>query len=176
MLEWFTENAFFPSCIGILLTIAFIGLAMSSGEMLMMRIGLGIALLTALLITTEILIVTDREQVENSLYDMADAMRENDFDHLFSYLDSDELVARAKANLQDATCHACNVTAINDVTIDEGGNKATADFVAFAKASNKVFPSPTPIQRKIKLFFQKRGENWKITDFETSDPRAGFSL
>ena len=82
MLEWFTENAFFPSCIGILLTITFIGLAMSSGEMLMMKIGLGIALLTALLVTTEILIVTDREQVENSLYDMASSMRQNDFDCL----------------------------------------------------------------------------------------------
>jgi len=175
MLEWFTESALFPSCIGILLTIAFIGLAMSSGEMLMMKIGLGIAVLTALLITTEILIVTDREQVENSLYDMADAMRENDFEHVFEYLDTDELVARAKANLRDATCHSCNITAINEVVVGDDGT-ATADFAAFAKASNTAFPSPTPIQRRIKLFFKKRADQWKIIDFETSDPRAGLNL
>lgn len=175
MLEWFTESAFFPSCIGILLTIAFIGLAFSSGEMLMLKIGLGIALLTALLITTEILIVTDREQVENSLYDMADAMRKNDFEHVFDYLDNDDLVRRAKANLRDATCHSCNITAINEVAVTEDGT-ATVDFAAFAKASNKAFPSPTPIQRRIKLFFTKRGEKWKITDFQTSDPRAGLAL
>lgn len=170
MLEWFTESAFFPSCIGILLTIVFIGLAFSSGEMIMMKIGLGIALLTALLITTEILIVTDREQVENSLYDMADAMRENDFDRVFRYLDSDELVDRAKANLRNAKCHSCNITAINEVVVKDG--TATADFAAFAKASNQSFPTPMPIQQRIKLFFTKRGEKWKITDFNTSDPRA----
>jgi ketosteroid isomerase-like protein len=176
MLEWFTENAFFPSCMGILLAIAFIGLAFSSGEMIMMKIGLAIAALTALLITTEIIIVTDREQVENSLYDMASAMQKNDVDRVFQYLDSDELVQRAKGHLQDATCHACSITAIKEVTVQEDGKEATADFVAFAQASNKSFPSPTPIQRRIKLFFKKKADRWKIYDFETSDPRAGVSL
>ncbi|QEG22795.1 hypothetical protein [Mariniblastus fucicola] len=176
MLEWFTESAFFPSCIGILLTIAFIGLAVSSGEMLMMKIGLGIAVLTALLITTEVMIVTDREQVENSLYDMASAMGKNDLDRVFSYLDSDELIQRAKHHLRDATCHSCNITAINEVTVDDDGQSATADFVAFASASNASFPSPTPVQRRVKLFFKKKSDKWKIVDFEAKDPRAGLSL
>ena len=173
MLEWFTENSFFPSCLGIFLTIAFLGLAVSSGEKLMLKIGLVIALLTALLITTEVLIVTDREQVENSLYDMASAMRKNDFDHVFEYLESDELVRRAKSNLRDATCHSCNITAINEVTVND--DTATADFAAYASASNKNFPSPTPVQRRIKLLFKKRDGNWKISDFETSDPRAALN-
>ena len=173
MLEWFTENSFFPSCLGIFLTIAFLGLAVSSGEKLMLKIGLVIGLLTALLITTEVLIVTDREQVENSLYDMASAMRKNDFDHVFEYLESDELVRRAKSNLRDATCHSCNITAINEVTVND--DTASADFAAYASASNKNFPSPTPVQRRIKLLFKKRDGNWKISDFETSDPRAALN-
>ena len=176
MLEWFTESAFFPSCIGILMTIAFIGLAFSSGEMLMMKIGLGIAVLTALLITTEILIVTERERVENSLYDMASAMRENEFERVFEYLDTDDLVAQAKAHLRGATCHSCTITGINDVAIAEDGTSATADFIAYAKASNTAFPSPTPIQTRVRLNFEKRSDKWKVTDFETSDPRAGLNL
>lgn len=176
MLEWFTENAFFPSSIGILLTITFIGLAMSSGEMLMMKIGLGIALLTALLVTTEILIVTDREQVENSLYDMASSMRQNDFDGVFEYLDTPELIARAKKHLQGATCHACNITAINEVAVDDNGTSATADFAAFARASDTGHPSPVPMQQRIKLFFIKRDGDWKVSEFELSDPRSGFKL
>ena len=134
------------------------------------------ALLTAILITTEILIVTDREHVENSLYDMASAMSENDFERVFTYLDSEDLVARAKANLRNATCHSCNITGINEVVIGDDGTSATADFTAFAKASNSAFPTPTPIQRRIKLYFKKRSDQWKITDFETSDPRAGLNL
>jgi len=176
MLEWFTESAFFPSCIGILMTIVFIGLAFSSGEMLMMKIGLGIAVLTALLITTEILIVTDREQVENSLYDMASAMRENDFEHVFSYMDTKDLVSQAKAHLRDATCHSCMITGINEITIGEDGESATADFTAYAKASNTAFPSATPVQTRVELRFKRRDEKWKITQFETSDPRAGLKL
>ncbi len=176
MLEWFTENAFFPSCVGVLLALAFVGLAFSSGEMVMMKIGLGIAAVTALLITTEIMIVTDRERVENSLYDMAAAMHQNDFDRIYEYLASDELIQRAKSNLQDATCHACRITAINGVEVQADGKTATADFTAFAQASNKSFPSPTPMQRRIKLIFKKTADDWKISDFETSDPRAGLSL
>ena len=176
MLEWFTESAFFPSCIGILLTITFVGFAMASGEMLMMKIGLGIALLTALLITTEILIVTDREQVENSLYDMAGSMRENDFDGVYKYLDSPELVSRAKAHLRDATCHSCNITAINEVSVDDDGTSATADFAAYARASNTRHPSPIPVQQRIKLFFKKRGDDWKVSDFELSNPRGALKL
>lgn len=176
MLEWFTENAFFPSCVGVLLAIAFIGLAFSSGEMVMMKIGLAIAAATALLITTEIMIVTDRERVENSLYDMAAAMQKNEFERVYEYLDSDELIQRAKGHLKDTTCHACHITSINGVEVQADGKTATADFTAFAQASNKSFPSPTPIQRRIKLIFKKKADDWKISDFETSDPRAGFSL
>ena len=176
MLEWFTEDAFFPACIGILLTIAFLGLAFSSGEKVMFKAGLAIAALTALLITTEVLIVTDREEIENSIYEMAAAMQQNDFEKVFDYLDTEELKRRAKGELRDATCHACSITAINEVTVKQEDNTAVADFVGFAQASNRAFPSPTPIQRRIKLYFRKAGDDWKIIDFESSDPRAGFSL
>jgi adenosyl cobinamide kinase/adenosyl cobinamide phosphate guanylyltransferase len=60
--------------------------------------------------------------------------------------------------------------------VENGGETAVADFVAFAQASNKSFPSPTPVQRRIKLHFQKRSDKWKIVDFETSDPRGGLNL
>ena len=174
MLEWFTESAFFPSVIGILLTIAFVGLAFSSGEMVMLRIAVVIAVLVAILNVIEVSIVTHREQVENSLYDMASAMQRNDIDHVLEYLDSDALAQRARSELRDATCHACRITAINEIEISDQEETATADFVAFARASNQQFPSPTPIQGRIKLFFAHRSGLWKIVDFETSDPRAGF--
>jgi ketosteroid isomerase-like protein len=174
MLEWFTESAFFPSCIGVMLAIVFVGLAFSTGETIMLKAALVVALLITVLNVIEVSIVTDREQVENSLYDMASAMRQNDFEHVFEYLDREELVQRARAELRDATCHSCNITAIKEVTVGQAGESAVADFVAFARASNKGFPSPTPIQRRIKLSMEKRSGGWKIVDFETSDPRAGF--
>lgn len=176
MLEWFTESAFFPSCIGILMTIAFIGLAVSSGEMLMLRIALAIAALTALLIIIEVMIVTDKEQIENTLKDMAAAMQKNDIDHVLDYLATPELVSRAKGHLrEDATCHSCVITAINQVTVNDTGQSATADFVAFARASDRRFPNPVPIQRRIKLHFEKQQNRWKVVDFEQADPRAGIS-
>ena len=176
MLEWFTEDAFFPACVGIMLAIVFVGLAFSSGEMSMMKLGLGVGVLTAMLVATEVFIVTDREEVENSLYEMATSLRENDFDGVYGFLATDQLVQRAKRQLSGATCHGCNITAINSVEVDSDGGSATADFVAFAKASNKQFSAPTPIQRRIKLHFQRIGQKWKVSDFETSDPRAGISL
>lgn len=175
MLEWFTESAFFPSCIGVMLAIVFVGLAFSSGETVMLKWAVVIALLVAALNIIEVSIVTNREQVENSLYDMASAMRKNDFEHVYGYLDREDLVRRARSQLRDATCHSCNITAINEVLIEKDGTAASADFVAFARASDKSFPSPTPLQRRIKLFFEKRGDTWKVVDFNTSDPRAGFT-
>jgi len=174
MLEWFTESAFFPSCIGIMLTIVFVGLAFSSGETIMLKVAVVIAVLVGLLNVIEVYVVTNREQVENSLYDMASSMQKNDFDHVYSYLDTEELIQRAQAELRDATCHQCTITAINEVAVADSGQSATVDFVAFARASNRRFPSPVPLQRRIQLSLEKRGDDWKVSDFETSDPRAGF--
>lgn len=174
MLEWFTESAFFPSCIGVMLAIVFVGLAFSSGETIMLKFAVAIALLVAVLNVIEVSIVTSREQVENSLYDMASAMRDNDFERVFEYLDSEELVQRARSELRDATCHSCNITAINEVSVENDGRTGVAEFVAFARASNKQFPSPTPLQRRIKLSLRRQNSTWKIVDFKTSDPRAGF--
>jgi len=176
MLEWFTESAFFPSCIGIMLTIIFVGLAFSSGETIMLKVAVIIAVLVAILNVIEVYVVTNREQIENSLYDMASAMQKNDVERVLSYLDNEDLVQRARNEIRDAKCHSCTITAINEVAIANNGQSATADFVAFARASNRSFPSPTPVQRRIKLSFEKRGNDWKVSDFETTDPRAGFSL
>ena len=176
MLEWFTEDSFFPACMGVLMAMFFVGMAFSSGETSMLRAGIGVAALTALLVVVEILIVTDREQVENSLYEMATALRENEFERVYAFLADEQLVARARSEIDGATCHACNITAVNKVEVAPDGTSATADFVAFAKASNKRFPSPVPLQRKIKLFFKRIDSQWKVSEFETSDPRAGISL
>lgn len=176
MLVWFTENPLFPCSIGILLTIALIGLAFSSGEMLMLKIGLAVAALTALLVIVEVLIVTDKEQIENSLHDMADAMHNNDIDHALSYLKTPELVARARAKMPgNPTCHLCRITGINEIEVAKDGQSATADFVAFAKASNDRVPNPTAVQAHVKLFFEKQSESWKVVDFEASNPRAGLA-
>lgn len=177
MLEWFTENSFFPATLGIFLAVGLIGMWFASGESSMLKLGCVVALLTVATIATEILIVTDREHVESALYDMADGMRQNDFDRVFAYLDNEELVRRARGRLRDATCHGCTITAVNEVSVSADGREAVADFVAFAKASNKDFPNPVPIQRRIQLDFRKSDSgDWKIVDFETQDPRERLGL
>jgi ketosteroid isomerase-like protein len=177
MLEWFTENSFFPACLGILLAVCFLGMWVASSEKLMLKLGLIFVLVTVLTVVTEILIVTDRESVENALYDMASGMRENDFDRVFAYLNDEDLVRRAKGELRDATCHGCNITAVNSIEVENGGEQAVADFVAFAKASNKQFNSPVPIQRRIKLDLKKDGNGrWRVMEFETSNPRDTLRL
>lgn len=175
MIEWFTDNCFFPASMGFLLSVVFIGMALPAGSKSLLKAGLGILALTAMLIVTEIAIVSDRESASNAVYDMAAAMRENDFDYIFSCLSDEELVSRAKAELRGATCHACRVTAMNVVEISDDGNSATVDFVAFAKASNRQFTRSTPIQRRIVLDMKRTGDKWLVQDFESHDPRAGLT-
>ena len=176
MLEWFTDSAFFPCCIGIFLTVTFIGLALASGEMSMLKFAAISACITAILVVVEVSIVTDKEEIENTVHEMAAAMHESDFDRVMSYLDSEDLVSRARAELRGSTCHLCRITAINEVNVDENGEAGTIDFVAYAKASNRQFPTPTPVQSRIKLDFEKQNDGqWKVVDFEASSPRAGLT-
>ena len=176
MVEWFTESALFPACVGLLLTVVFVGLAFTSGEMVMVKIAVLIASLTAIMVVVEVMIVTDKEQIENTIHEMAAAMQENDIDRVMSYLATEDLVSRARSELRGATCHFCRVTAVNEVNVAEDGQSANIDFVAYAKASNKSFPQPTPVQARVKLFFEKQPEAWKVVDFEASNPRAGLKL
>jgi len=176
MLEWFTDDAFFPASIGIFLSVVLIAMAVFAANKPLFRIGAVIGLLTVALIVTEVLIVSDRESAANAVYDMAEAMNVNDIDKVLGYLDNDELVTRAKGHLRGAECHACRVTAMNGIEVTDSGKKATVDFVAFAQASNREFPQPVPIQQAIKLHMKKVGDGWKIYDFEVSDPQRNLKL
>jgi len=129
-----------------------------------------------MLATTEVLYGSDRESAANSVYKMAEAMRNNDFEYIFGCLANDDLVNRAKAELRGAQCHSCRVTAMNSIDISDDGQNATVDFVAFAKASNKTFREPVFIQRRVVLYMKMSGKKWIVEDFEQSDPRAGLKL
>ncbi len=176
MIEWFTDNCTFPATTGFILAIVFIGLALSAGSKPLLKAGLLIAVLTAMLVTTEVLYVSDRESASNAVYKMAEAMQRNDFDYVYGCLGSERLVNRAKAELRDATCHSCFVTAMNGIEISDDRMNATVKFVAFAKASNTNFPNPVPIQRRVVLHMKKSGDKWVVEEFEQSDPREGLKL
>jgi len=181
MIEWFTEDALLPTIMGGFLAICLFGLYFYSSEKVMLWIALLVTIFTVGIATIERMVVTDKEKAYTLLYDAARAGSRNDDAYLISLIKSDkaEIISRAKGLLDAITFENVRVLGVKGfepAKLAEGDAPKTASISFVTFGSGSYHSTSGPFQREVKLDLEMVNEQWKVTGFDHSDPRAGVAL
>lgn len=139
-----------------------------------------IGLLPALWIV-ERLVVTEREAVEATLYQIAADVESNNRAAILAHIHSGapSLKARAEAEMPNYTFTQCTINKLHriDVNADAEPPSAVAEFNVFVsgsfKVGNETFVGELP--RYIALELRKDGDGvWRVENYAHADPLRGF--
>ncbi len=135
-----------------------------------------VALVTAILVLVSLRIETDREQIRQTIDQVAQALEANDFPRVFSYIHpgATEGVARAKEELPSYRFLDARLTRLRSIEVNRRASPAAAvaEFnvaVEIERAGQRV-----PIRRFVKVYFAQQAERWLVRDYEHFDPLAGM--
>lgn len=165
---------------GAILTLIFIAFWVHSREKAMLKVAIGVAVITAAIVTCEQMVVTQREEVTDQIYALANSVQRNDFDATMEFFSVDhaETRRRAEAEMPRYDFQNCRVSAIFKFNLLKA-NPPTAEVLFNASVTVRVDNGAEPLwgQRRIKLTLEKNKEGvWKIIAYSHSDPRSGITL
>ena len=137
--EWFTESPGHPVTIGILLTAfaAMLWFMLRKRSLLFLAALLAIATLSVIIV--ERAIVTDREQITETIFDLADYVAAGDRDSIISHVDPDkpDFIARIRREMKRIDISTCRLLDFNEKSVEgDPPNKAFFDFVVYANGTD----------------------------------------
>ncbi len=178
---WLTEDVTWPVLWGILV-IAIFGVTWFITQRmtpLLIALACGLLLIGAVVIESQV--VTDREFLVNSVYQMADAVRKNDADGVASFI-SDELpVLKDRIHREKKLFHvdSCSVIGFRNVELLPDDRSATAANVAFSVFGSGTYTSrslPYTGALAVSLKFKKIKGEWSISEFAYAPSNAPDKL
>lgn len=176
MTEWFTEDALLPTIMGGFLAICMFGLYIYSSEKVMLWIALLVTVLTVGIATIERMLVTDKEKAIAMIYDGARAGTRNDDPYLLTFIKSDktDIIRKAETVLKKVEFENVRVVGVKSYAASEAAEPKTStiNFVTFG--SGRYGSNSGPFNVEVSLDLEMVNGQWKITDFTTSNPRAGY--
>jgi NTP pyrophosphatase (non-canonical NTP hydrolase) len=180
MISWFTEEAIFPLITGGILSLVFIILAYTSREKNMLFVGLIIAALAGGVFVCEQLIVTEKEEITAVVYELAEAVRNNDTAGVVKHISPTraDTIARAEGEMPRYLFDICRLAGITKYE-DDATNPKAKKITFTVNFRVALLPDRTPIpgQRAVVLTFERNaGGQWKITDYSHHDPRGNVRL
>lgn len=129
----------------------------------------GAVAVTAILLLVERFVTTDREQVENSIAAMLDAVEANNVAGVLDHIDP--AAAKIRADVQ-ALMPLIKVDVANaasvDVTVDDATNPPSAAVTCRAYLHGIHHQSGTPvgyINQQVDLHWLKRGDRWLLDSY-----------
>jgi hypothetical protein len=167
-MSWLTEDSTIVLIIAVVVAAGLVLAFLKTGRGLYLLCLGGVILLAMVLVLIERYVVTDREQIEETLSGAAAAVEANDFDAALAYLapnaellHNDILRRLQRVNVEEAT--------ITDLSIDfsplELPPKAIARFLGILKFEASGIPYDR-ILRRLTLKLAKHGDRWLIESYE----------
>lgn len=182
MLIWFTENSLFPMVTGLGLATILLVMGFMAREHKLILLALMIGIMTGAIVTCEKMIVTDRERVRIVVYEIAQAVEQNDIPRVRSFISrkTPETLMRVNSEMPRYDFGTCRVIGFNhgDFELEEGTPKtAVISFNVTFQVKLDGGEQPIPGHRKIILTFEEETKNtWRMTDYEHRDPRENIKL
>lgn len=155
--------------------------AMKLGEWKALYAAGAVLAATVSLIVVSVVVLTDREKITGSLYDLASALRANDHEQALSFLhpNAAPAIQRAKQDLASVNFHEARISSIRSIIINESSSPptATSEFVGFIKATSDHYTGgfPASAPRLFKLYWMRQQDRWLIRDYEHSDVRRALA-
>lgn len=178
---WLTENSFPIVMIGIL----FVGASFGFGFILQQRklfwAGCVSLLITIALVTTEQLVVTDNEQIQSQIYQMARCVRRNDVEGLLEYTSAvpgkEGARRRVQSEMPNYHFQGCQVRALT-IEFDEFGGGATAYFTVWVNVDTNLIGDRVGTgAEKVILKFEKESDGvWRVVHLDHMPAMSGVRL
>ncbi|MFO0941251.1 MAG: hypothetical protein U0930_10825 [Pirellulales bacterium] len=136
-----------------------------------------IALVLGVIATT---IETEKEKLTKTIYQVADAVRNNDHDRALTYMHPSASAAaqRAKTEISRFKFQDAKVTSIQEVVINDKTKppSATTEFLARMSVEGDHTDYGVKFNgvRLIKVYWMKQGDRWLISDYEHSEAMSAF--
>lgn len=180
MLEWFTESSFVPAMTGVALIFVFSFFAYVSNERSLLYIAAAILLMTIGIVTIESLIVTDKEELQEAVYQLAFQVQKNNLETVVAAFDplDQKLISRVRSEMPRYdfdTCRLIDFTSFESTGDDP--DTAEIEFAIAVRLRQGGMPEILSGQRRVRLSYQKDAAgNWKIKDYQHFDPRRNVDL
>lgn len=176
MVEFLFENPTWIGLLGLMATIAAGVVWLQTGARLA-AIGAGsLALISLVLVITSLRVETPREQIRRTIYEVAEALSQNDVPKVISYIHPGALpaVVKAKGELPNYQFTEARVNRLRSIEVDQRPNPpvAIAEFnvaIEIATEGQKI-----PIRRLVKVYFGLSAGRWLVRDYEHFDPLANL--
>ncbi len=170
------EHPWLLGAIGTALTVMSLYGWTQTGNLIPLRIGLGLAVVTILLLACNVLIVTDAERIRTWIVDTADELQNNQFEKVMKRLSPNHSirVANTADRMKNVKFSIAKVTKIHSIEVDKTGGVPTAliRMNAFVEVESGGMSGKVP--RWVGLTLEKRGTEWFILDFEDREPQHEF--
>jgi len=178
-MRWLFENPWPLSVICALLIAMLIGGFLQTQRKWLLLVACGLAMFVAFLFVVEKIVVTPREEVARTLYEIAADLQVNNIDGVVRHFASTapELERDARARLRGMTLEQVKIkrNLTIEVTPSSNPHLATARFNCVVVGSDK---SGLMGKRRGAFFFdvdfRKEQGNWRVASYEMKDPRAGM--
>jgi hypothetical protein len=177
MFDFLLENPVVIGLAGLLLAIAAGVVWIQTGSRAAAVVAAATALVTVVLVYVSLRTETDREQIQRTIDEVAEALADNDFPRVYSYIHSGAVpaVQRARTELPNYQFLDARLTRLRSIVVDRRSNPPTAiaEFnvaLELAAQGQKI-----PIRRLVKVYFGLENERWLVRDYEHFEPLAGIS-
>lgn len=180
MPDWITENAFMPFITGLLISGMLGSAAFMLGNRSLAMLATIVGICSIALVIVERYVVTDREQVRNLLYEVANDVEFNRHDAILAKMKKGSRAHdRAGPEMPNYKFRRCNVTGIRELSVDENANPLTAsiNFVVFIDVHAPTYQHDGPGRREVTLTFEKQPDGrWLIIDYSHRHPTGAATL
>ena len=180
--EFIAETPFHSIMIGLIATIALALAWLGSKRSLFALLAAAAFLLMVAAVVVERVLVTDREQISETLDQLADAVRNNSSAELLVRISdrAPEIEQAARSQLNRFQIDYCSITWKETPAIDDNANppEANVRFSAFIRARERNeggLEGGDVIGIKLRLQKEADGE-WRVVDYSLYNPRNGASL
>jgi hypothetical protein len=130
---------------------------------------LGIVLATATLLVFERLIVTPREQVQQTLNDLATRIAVNDLPGVITFIEPGSMAVRADAEslMPLVTVHRASILGTPEIAVDMASSPptATVDCQGLVDVTVKQNGIEGPYMDRVQIHFVREGECWLIDSY-----------
>ncbi len=112
--------------------------------------------------------VTDREQIEQLIYDTADAVEANDLERVYQRIGDDSSLAQARSELPNYVFDVAEVNHIRSIDLIEGSFPPEADVdmnVKVTVSDKRGRFSKIKVPRRLILKLQKVDDDWMVIDY-----------
>jgi hypothetical protein len=173
-MSYFTENSLWMIFVGIAVEAVLGAILFRTGRGAALWAMIGVALLVVVGVTVEKLIVTEKEEVENTVDAIASALKANDLDRVLTFISPADTKSRSDAAWAMNRCEILGTTVLGlEVTVNQLASPHTAQarFRGIIRCHDRKGEIPhESYASEFTVSLRKEGNRWIVTGYETADP------